>query len=30
MTYKELIIKWLDDLSPEYQELVFRVVRGLR
>lgn len=30
MDYKKFIIKWLDDLSPEYLELVFRFVRGLR
>lgn len=28
--YKKLIVKWLDDLSPEYLELVFAFVKELK
>lgn len=30
MDYKDFIVRSLDGLSPEYLELVYRVVRGLR
>lgn len=27
---RETMLRWYDELSPEYQELIFRFVRGLR